>query len=299
MSNAVFETSIQSLPLLHRGKVRDCYAIGDDHLLIIASDRLSAFDVILPAPIPGKGKLLTQISEFWFRFFEDTVPNHYADLRLEDVLTDPVEYNQAVDRSMLVKRLQGLPIEAVVRGHVIGSGWKDYLATGAICGIELPTGLGLGEKLSEPIFTPATKAAMGDHDENISFAELCQTIPQSRAEQLRCTSLELYTKARDFAAERGIIIADTKFEFGLDKDQTLTLMDEVLTPDSSRFWPADEWQVGHSPASFDKQIVRDYLETLDWDKTAPGPRLPDAILERTLDRYREVVRRLSSEKPRA
>jgi phosphoribosylaminoimidazole-succinocarboxamide synthase len=285
--------------LLHRGKVRDCYAVGDDHLLIIATDRLSAFDVILPTPIPGKGKLLTQISDFWFAHFGDLVPNHLADLTLADVLPDTAERAQAEGRSMLVKKLDALPVEAVVRGHIIGSGWKDYQRSGAICGIGLPGGLQLADKLPEPIFTPATKADVGDHDENIDFARTCDIIGREMAEKVRETSLKLYGEARAFAAERGIIIADTKFEFGLDKDGTLTLMDEALTPDSSRFWPADEWQPGSNPPSFDKQIVRDHLETLDWDKTAPGPTLPQSVLDRTLERYREVIQRLSGETPRA
>jgi len=299
MSAAIFDSQISSLPLLHRGKVRDCYAVGDDHLLIVATDRLSAFDVILPTPIPGKGKLLTQISDFWFAFFADAVPNHLADLSLEEVLPNPAERARAAGRSMLVKRLDGLPVEAVVRGHLIGSGWKDYQRSGAVCGIALPTGLRLADRLPEPIFTPATKAAVGAHDENIDFARMAQIVGERRAAQLRDTSLMLYARARDYAAARGIVIADTKFEFGLDADGGLTLMDEALTPDSSRFWPADQWRPGSSPPSFDKQIVRDYLETLDWDKAAPGPTLPQAVLDRTLVRYREVVERLSGEPPRA
>ncbi|MFT7533933.1 MAG: phosphoribosylaminoimidazole-succinocarboxamide synthase, partial [Gammaproteobacteria bacterium] len=292
MTEAVFETTITSLPLLHSGKVRDCYAVGEEHMLIIATDRLSAFDVILPIPMPGKGKLLTQIAEFWFNFFANLIPNHYADLKLEDVLTNPAELKQAEGRSMLVKKLDALPVEAVMRGYIIGSGWKDYQANGAICGIDLPAGLQLADKLQQPIFTPAHKAKAGDHDENISFAQVVTTIGEEMANKMRSVSLDIYQKARQYAAERGIIIADTKFEFGLDKNQTLTLMDEVLTPDSSRFWPAEQWQPGKNPASFDKQIVRDYLETLDWDKTAPGPKLPDAILNQTLDQYREVISRL-------
>jgi len=299
MSDAIFETSIQSLPLIHKGKVRDCYAVGDEHLLIIASDRLSAFDVILPRPIPGKGKLLTQIAEFWFGFFAGRVPNHFADLSLEEVLPDPAERAQAEGRCMLVKKLNALPVEAVVRGYVIGSGWKDYQQSGAICGITLPRNLRLADRLEAPIFTPATKAQMGDHDENISFEHMSTLIDPDLATMVKEISLDLYSTARDYAADRDIIIADTKFEFGLDENDTLRLMDEVLTPDSSRFWPAGEWQPGKNPASYDKQIVRDYLETLDWDKTAPGPELPDEILQRTLDRYREVIHRLSGESPRA
>jgi phosphoribosylaminoimidazole-succinocarboxamide synthase len=299
MSNAIFDTNIQSLPLVHRGKVRDCYAVGDEHLLIIASDRLSAFDVILPTPIPGKGKLLTQIAEFWFEHFKQLVPNHLTDLSLSVVLPDPNEYRQAEGRSMLVKRLKGLPIEAVVRGYVIGSGWKDYQKNGTICGIPLPENLQLADKLEHPIFTPATKAAAGDHDENISFEEMQKRVDPKLAEDVRTISLDLYRKARSHAQKCGVIIADTKFEFGLDNDGVLTLMDEVLTPDSSRFWPAEGWNPGTNPESYDKQIVRTHLETLDWDKTAPGPILPDSILQRTLDRYREVIRKLSGTEPRA
>jgi len=299
MSEAIFDSQISSLPLLHRGKVRDCYAVGNEHLLIVASDRLSAFDVILPTPIPGKGKLLTQISDFWFDFFADALPNHLADLSLDEVLPDPAERARAEGRSMLVKRLDALPVEAVVRGHLIGSGWKDYQRSGAVCGIRLAAGLQLAQRLPEPIFTPASKAAVGEHDENIDFARMAGIVGDERAAQLRDTSLMLYARARDYAAARGIIIADTKFEFGLDAAGTLTLMDEALTPDSSRFWPADEWRPGSNPSSFDKQIVRDYLETLDWDKSAPGPQLPQAVLDRTLARYREVVERLSGEAPRA
>ena len=299
MSDAVFETRIASLELIHRGKVRDCYSVGEDHLLIIATDRLSAFDVILPRPIPGKGKLLTQVAEFWFQYFRDLVPNHLADLSLDAVLPDAEERAQAEGRCMLVKKLQGLPVEAVVRGHIIGSGWKDYQSSGAICGIELPAGLQLADRLKEPIFTPATKAAMGDHDENIDFERMVTITGSELAAAVRDTSIRIYREARDYAVQRGIIIADTKFEFGLDQNKQLTLMDEVLTPDSSRFWPADEWQPGVNPSSFDKQVVRDYLETLDWDKTAPGPELPGEILDRTLDRYREVITRLTGQEPRA
>ena len=292
---AVFETNITSLPLIHRGKVRDLYAIGDDHLLMIASDRLSAFDVILPKPLPGKGRLLTSISLFWFDYMCQVIPNHLSDLKLEDVLTDPKEYAQAEGRCMLVKRLTALPIEAVVRGYIIGSGWKDYQSTGKICGIDLPAGLRIAEQLPEPIFTPASKAEVGDHDENIVFDKVVDTIGPELAEQIRDISLALYRRASEYARQRGIIIADTKFEFGLDEQGQLVLMDEALTPDSSRFWPADQWQAGQNPPSFDKQFVRDYLETLDWDKTAPGPELPDEVMSKAIDKYEEIVARLTQD----
>ena len=286
---AVLETTIQSLPLIHRGKVRDLYAIGDDHLLMIASDRLSAFDVILPQPLTGKGRLLTSISLFWFSKLRDVIPNHLSDLTLEQVLPDAGEYAQAEGRCMLVKRLRALPIEAVVRGYIIGSGWKDYQSTGQICGIDLPAGLRIAEQLPEPIFTPASKAAVGDHDENIGFDQVVDTIGRDLAEQVRDVSLTLYKRAAEYARARGIIIADTKFEFGLDENDQLVLMDEALTPDSSRFWPAEQWQPGQNPPSFDKQFVRDYLETLDWDKTAPGPELPADVSAKALQKYQEIV----------
>jgi len=286
---AIHQTSIQSLPLIHRGKVRDLYAVGDDHLLMIASDRLSAFDVILPQPLPGKGRLLTAVSLFWFDRLDDIVPNHLSDLQLREVLPDPAEYAQAEGRCMLVKRLRALPIEAVVRGYIIGSGWKDYQRSGRICGIDLPAGLRIAERLPEPIFTPASKAEAGDHDENIGFDKVVDTIGETLAEQVRSISIALYLRASDYARARGIIIADTKFEFGLDENDQLVLMDELLTPDSSRFWPADAWSAGHNPPSFDKQYVRDYLETLDWDKTAPGPTLPPEVMDKALGKYREIV----------
>ncbi len=292
MQKTVFETNIKSLPLLHRGKVRDLYAVGDDHILFIATDRLSAFDVILPSPIPGKGALLTSISDFWFEKTKGLIPNHLSDRKLEEVLPDPEEYAQAEGRCMLVRKLKPLPVEAIVRGYIIGSGWKDYQKTGAICGIELPTGLQIAEQLPEPIYTPSSKAALGAHDENISFEETVELVGKEIATEVREVTMELYKFAAEHARARGILIADTKFEFGLDKDNQLVLMDEALTPDSSRFWPADEWEPGMNPPSFDKQIVRDYLETLDWNKKAPGPTLPEEILERTQARYREVIERL-------
>ncbi len=283
---AITETTISSLPQVHRGKVRDIYAVGDDHLLLIATDRVSAFDVVMPKPLPGKGILLTKIALFWFEFIGDLIPNHLSDeLTLEEVLPDASERAQAEGRSMIVKRLHGLPIEAVVRGYLIGSGWLDYQRTGNVCGIELPANLQLAQQLPEPVFTPATKAEVGDHDENISFAKMAEVVGEQQASAVREVSIEIYNRAASYAKERGIIIADTKFEFGTDNNGTLTLMDEVLTPDSSRFWNAASYQPGSSPESYDKQFVRDYLETLDWNKTAPGPELPDDIMQKTLQRY--------------
>lgn len=283
---AITETTISSLPQVHRGKVRDIYAVGDDHLLLIATDRVSAFDVVMPKPLPGKGILLTKIALFWFEFTGDLIPNHLSDeLTLEEVLPDATERAQAEGRSMIVKRLHGLPIEAVVRGYLIGSGWLDYQRTGNVCGIELPANLQLAQQLPEPVFTPATKAEVGDHDENISFARMAEVVGEQQASAVREVSIEIYNRAASYAKERGIIIADTKFEFGTDNNGTLTLMDEVLTPDSSRFWNAASYQPGSSPESYDKQFVRDYLETLDWNKTAPGPELPDDIMQKTLQRY--------------
>ncbi|MEM7376040.1 MAG: phosphoribosylaminoimidazolesuccinocarboxamide synthase [Pseudomonadota bacterium] len=291
MPRAVFDTAIRSLSRIHRGKVRDVFAIDDDHLLMVATDRVSAFDLVMPNPAPGKGVLLTEVALFWFGHFADT-RNHLATLTLDEVLPDPDERAEATGRTMVVKRLDGLPIEAVVRGYLIGSGWKDYQATGSVCGIPLRAGLEQAGRLDEPLFTPATKAAVGDHDENISFTETANRIGRERAEQVRDLSLELYGRAAAHAEARGIIIADTKFEFGLDADENLVLMDEVLTPDSSRFWPADRYRPGCSPPSFDKQFLRDWLETLDWDKTAPGPALPAAVIEGTLAGYREARDRL-------
>jgi phosphoribosylaminoimidazole-succinocarboxamide synthase len=294
MSDAgLHTTSIQSLPLRYRGKVRDIYTIDENHWLIIATDRVSAFDVILPNTIPSKGKLLTELAMFWFDRTASTVPNHLTDWALEDVLPDEAERAQAQGRCMIAKRLKPLPIEAVVRGYLIGSGWKDYQATGQVCGIELPAGLQQADALPEVIFTPATKAELGDHDENIAFRTVCETLGDDLAEAVRSTSIELYRQAAEYAMARGILIADTKFEFGLDEAGQLTLMDEILTPDSSRFWEASTWAPGSSPASFDKQYVRDWLETLVWDKTPPGPELPQAVIDGTLARYREAVERLT------
>jgi len=283
----VAETNLKNLELIHRGKVRDVYAIDDQHLLMIATDRVSAFDVVFEQTLAGKGQLLTEVALFWFAHFNDQA-NHLADLKLEDVLPDPTEFAQAQGRSMLCKRLRALPIEAVVRGHIIGSGWEDYQRTGAICGHALGDGMQLAQKLDKPIFTPATKADVGDHDENIDFDRTVALIGRPLAEQVRDTSIQLYQRAAEFAAKRGIIIADTKFEFGLDDDDQLVLMDEVLTPDSSRFWSKDAWTPGTNPPSFDKQILRDYLNTLDWNKEAPGPQLPDEILRSTIARYQDA-----------
>ena len=292
---ALFESNITSLPLLGRGKVRDIYAVNDDLLLIVTSDRLSAFDVILPDPIPGKGEVLTSVANFWFGKLSHIVPNQLTGIEPESVVKTEDERAQVRGRSLVVKRLKPLPIEAVVRGYMIGSGWKDYQQTGAVCGIPLPAGLKLAEQLPQPIFTPATKAEIGEHDENIDFATVEKTIGAELAAQVRDVSLRLYREAAAHARVRGIIIADTKFEFGLDNQGRLYLIDEALTPDSSRFWPADQYKVGISPPSFDKQFVRDYLETLDWNKQAPGPKLPEDILSKTTAKYREALTRLTGQ----
>lgn len=291
--DTVFETNLSSLPLIHRGKVRDIYAVGDDHLLIVSTDRLSAFDVILPQPIPGKGKVLTAVSNFWFEMMADVVPNQLSDLTLDDVLPNEDERYLVNERAIIVKRLKALPVEAIVRGYLIGSGWKDYQQTGEVCGIALPTGLQQASQLPEVIYTPSSKAAVGDHDENIRFDETVDLIGEDLAAQVRDVSVTIYKKAAAYARERGIIIADTKFEFGVDDQNRLHLIDEALTPDSSRFWPVASYQVGISPPSFDKQIIRDYLETLDWDKTPPGPELPEEVLENTAKQYREAQRLLT------
>ena len=294
MNDAIIETTIKSLPLLQRGKVRDVYAVGDNHLLMIATDRLSAFDVVLPEPLAGKGKILTQVALFWFEQMADLVPNHLSsELTLEEVLPDEQEYAQAVDRSMLVKRLTPLPVEAVVRGYLIGSGWKDYQSNGSVCGVELPANMELAEQIEPSIFTPATKADVGDHDINISFEQMTDIVGEDHANAVKTISQTIYQRASKHCEQRGIILADTKFEFGLDADSQLTLMDEILTPDSSRFWNAASYRQGENPESYDKQFVRDYLETLDWDKTAPGPALPEDIKARTLGRYEEALRTLT------
>ena len=292
MTTALYESTITSLPLLGRGKVRDNFAVGDDKMLIVTSDRLSAFDVILPDPIPGKGEVLTAVANFWFGKLGHIIPNQLTGIDPETVVA-PNERDQVRGRAIVVKRLKPLPIEAVVRGYLIGSGWKDYKATGKVCGIPLPAGLQMAQQLPQPLFTPSTKAELGDHDENIDFATVEKTIGPALAAQVRDAALRLYSEAAAYALTRGIIIADTKFEFGLDEAGTLYLIDEVLTPDSSRFWPADTYKVGTSPASFDKQFVRDYLETLDWNKQAPGPKLPAEILEKTSAKYREALERLT------
>jgi phosphoribosylaminoimidazole-succinocarboxamide synthase len=287
-ADALFEIDIPTLTRIARGKVRDIFAIDDEHLLIVTTDRLSAYDVVMPDPIPGKGQVLTELSNFWFSMMQDLVPNHLTDLSIFDVISDAELAENLQPRSMLVRRLKPLPIEAVVRGYLIGSGWTDYLKTGAVCGIELPSGLEQAARLPETTFTPATKAAVGDHDENVSFEQVVSMIGEPLAIQVRDIAIKIYERAATFASERGIIIADTKFEFGQDDDGRLFIIDEILTPDSSRFWPASEYRTGISPPSFDKQFVRDYLETLDWDKTSPGPTIPADILQRSGDKYREV-----------
>ena len=293
-SSALFESSIPDLPLVARGKVRDIYSVDEQHLLIVTTDRLSAYDVVMPDPIPGKGQVLTELSNFWFRMMEDIVPNHLTDLALASVISDSALVDELGSRSIIVKRLQPLPIEAVIRGYLIGSGWRDYQGSGQVCGIELPAGLEQAACLPSPLFTPATKAEAGDHDENIDFERTEALIGEELAAQVKHLSLRIYARAAAYALERGIIIADTKFEFGLDDAGTLHIIDEILTPDSSRFWPADEYAIGISPPSFDKQFVRDYLDTLDWDKTAPGPSLPGDVLQQTGDKYREALRILTA-----
>jgi len=293
----LYQTDLTGLSFLHRGKVRDLYAIGEDKLLMIATDRLSVFDVVLPDLIPGKGRLLTELSLFWFEHMRALVPNHLTDVPLAEVVSDAAARATLEGRSMIVQRLHALPIEAVVRGYLIGSGWRDYQASGQICGIALPPGLSPAQALPEPIFTPATKAALGEHDQNISFEVVQAMVGAELARQVRDTALALYRSACAHALARGIIIADTKFEFGLDGAGRLTLIDEVLTPDSSRFWPADSYRVGVSPVSFDKQYIRDYLETLHWDKRPPAPRLPRAVIDATSAKYREALRRLSAAAP--
>lgn len=288
----LYRSEIKTLPLLSTGKVRDIYAVGDDHLLIVTSDRISAFDVILPDPIPDKGRILTRLSGFWFERTAQRLPNHMTAIPLVDVVPDPVERAPLEGRSMVVKRCRALPVEAVARGYIIGSGWKDYQATGAICGIPLPPDLKQAQQLPEPIFTPASKAEAGAHDENISFKKVIDLVGKELAERIKTETLAIYADAASYARERGIIIADTKFEFGLDENEELVLIDEVLTPDSSRFWPVDQYRVGISPPSFDKQYVRDYLEKLDWNKQPPAPQLPPEVIEKTAEKYREAERRL-------
>jgi phosphoribosylaminoimidazole-succinocarboxamide synthase len=297
VSTTLFESTISSLPLLGRGKVRDIYAVNDDLLLIVTSDRLSAFDVVLPDPIPGKGQVLTSVANFWFGKLAHIIPNHLSGIDPETVVQGEDERAQVRGRSVVVRRLKPLPIEAVARGYLIGSGWKDYTSTGSICGIALPAGLRLAQRLPEPIFTPATKAEMGEHDENIDYAAVERLIGAPLAQRVKDTTLRLYKAAAAFAGVRGIILADTKFEFGQDSDGRLYLIDEALTPDSSRFWPADQYSIGENPPSFDKQFVRDYLETLDWNKAAPGPRLPEEIIAYTAAKYHEALERLTGASP--
>jgi phosphoribosylaminoimidazole-succinocarboxamide synthase len=291
---ALYATSIASLPLLAKGKVRDTYIVDDKTLLMMTTDRLSAFDVVMNEPITDKGRVLNQMSNFWFDLLKDVVPNHLTGIDPLTVVT-PAEAAQVKGRSVVVKRLKPIMVEAVVRGYIIGTGWKDYQATGSVCGIALPAGLQLAEKLPEPLFTPAAKAAVGEHDENITFEQVVELIGADLANQIRTVSFELYRKASEYALTRGIIIADTKFEFGLDDDGVLHVMDEVLTADSSRYWPADEYQVGISPPSFDKQFVRDYLETLAWDKTPPSPALPAQIIDATAAKYREALLKITGQ----
>ena len=292
MADALFTSDLKSLPLVSRGKVRDIYAVGDDRLLIVASDRISAFDVVLPTPIPGKGEVLTALSNFWFARTRHIVPNHLTGAALDTVVPDPGERAPLEGRAVVVRRLRPLPIEAIVRGYLAGSGWNDYRRTGAVCGIALPAGLRQAERLPEPLFTPSTKAQAGAHDENINFARAVALLGEDVAEQVAAASRVIYELARDQAAARGIIVADTKFEFGLDESGGLVLIDELLTPDSSRFWPADSYAPGASPPSFDKQFVRDHLERVGWNKRPPAPELPPDIVTGTAARYREARRRL-------
>ncbi|MDQ6992253.1 MAG: phosphoribosylaminoimidazolesuccinocarboxamide synthase [Mariprofundus sp.] len=294
MTSTMMHANINSLKLLHRGKVRDMYEIDANHLLIVTTDRLSAFDVVLPSPIPGKGQVLNSVSDFWFAKLAHIVANHVSTMSLEEAIPDCHERQRVVDHAIVVKRLQPLPIEAIVRGYLIGSGWKAYQQHASVCGIDLPVDLRLADQLPEPIFTPSTKADIGAHDENIDFHQMCNIIGTELATQVREISLQLYKEAAAYALKKGIIIADTKFEFGLDSDGQLALIDEVLTPDSSRFWPVSEYQPGISPPSFDKQFVRDWLETLDWDKQSPGPVIPAEIIDKTAAKYREALERLTA-----
>ncbi len=293
MATTLLQSELPGLALVHRGKVRDLFDLGDGTLLMVATDRLSAFDVVLPDPIPGKGEMLCQLSNFWFARTGHIVPNHLTGIDVASVLPAGVDPALYARRAVVARKLTPVPVECIARGYVIGSGWKDYQRTGAISGIALPPGLQQAQQLPEPIFTPSTKAAVGDHDENIDFAAVADLVGRERAEEIRTVTLALYAFAREHAAQRGIILADTKFEFGTDERGRLHLMDEALTPDSSRYWPADQYRVGSSPPSYDKQFVRDYLETLDWDKTAPGPRLPAEVIAQTRARYAEALWKLA------
>jgi phosphoribosylaminoimidazole-succinocarboxamide synthase len=289
---ALHESKLTSLPLLHRGKVRDIYGVDDQYLLIVQTDRLSAFDVILPTPVPGKGHILTTLSNFWFDKLSHIIPNHLSGIAPEEVVKTGADREQVSGRAFVVKRLKPLPIEAIVRGYLVGSGWKDYKKTGALCGIALPAGLQEAQKLPEPLFTPSTKAAAGDHDENISFDEAKKLLGEAHANEVRNATLALYTQAAEYALTKGIIIADTKFEFGVDTTGKVYLIDEALTPDSSRFWPADQYKVGSNPPSYDKQFVRDWLESVGWNKQPPAPQVPAEVLQKTADKYQEALRRL-------
>ncbi len=293
MNETLFESDLKSLRRRHRGKVRDIYDVDERHMLIVTTDRLSAFDVVLPTPIPGKGAVLTALSNFWFGRTRRIIPNHLADIPLESVLKDPAERAQVEGRAIVVKKLKALPVEAIVRGYLVGSGWKEYQKHGTVCGIRLPAGLKEADKLPEPIFTPSTKAAVGQHDENISFDKAVELLGAETATKVRDASIAIYKECAAYALTRGIIIADTKFEFGLDDNGALTLIDEILTPDSSRFWPADSYKPGANPPSFDKQYVRDWLESTGWNKKAPGPELPPEVVAKTVEKYREALRRLS------
>ena len=293
-ADALFESSIPDLPLIGRGKVRDIYSVDDNHLLLVTTDRLSAYDVVMADPIPGKGEVLTRISLFWFHMMRDIIDNQLTDLTVADVVHDTELADQLKTRALVVKRLKPLPVEAVVRGYLIGSGWKDYQDTGQVCGIDLPEGLQQAEKLPKTLFTPAYKAEAGEHDENIDFDKVIELVGEKLATRVRDISIEIYERAAAYALERGIIIADTKFEFGTDETGRLYIIDEILTPDSSRFWPVEGYEVGMSPPSYDKQFVRDYLETLDWDKTPPPPEIPGEILEKTGDKYREALQRMTA-----
>jgi len=294
MTTALFETNLKSLKLRHRGKVRDIYDIDDRHMLIITTDRLSAFDVVLGDPIPGKGAMLTAMSNFWFARTRTLIPNQVADLPLAQVLKDPAERAPVEKQAVVVKKLKALPIEAIVRGYLVGSGWKEYQKSGTVCGIKLPAGLKEADKLPEPIFTPSTKAAVGQHDENISFEQAAALLGRDLAEKVKQATIAIYKDCAEYALTKGIIIADTKFEFGLDEQGTLTLIDEVLTPDSSRFWPADQYKPGANPPSFDKQYVRDWLEASGWNKKAPAPKLPPEVIAKTAEKYREALTRLTA-----
>jgi phosphoribosylaminoimidazole-succinocarboxamide synthase len=293
-SDALFESSVAGLDRVGRGKVRDIYSVDDNHLLIVTTDRLSAYDVVMPDPVPGKGQVLTQISNFWFEMMEDLIPNHLTDRKLDSIIAEDAVLQPLEQRSIVTRRLKPLPIEAVVRGYLIGSGWRDYQQTGQLCGIKLPPGLEQAARLPRTLFTPATKADAGDHDENISFETVQRMIGKELAQKVRDVSVRIYERAAEYALGRGIIIADTKFEFGQDEQGQLYIIDEILTPDSSRFWPLSEYRTGISPPSFDKQFVRDYLDTLDWDRTPPGPRLPSEVIQQTGDKYREALRVLTA-----